>query len=109
MIAEYTTVLCSPEFLALEEPVGTLDNYALASRLSYFLWNAGPDKRLLDLVQGGKLSDPATLRAETDRLLAAPRSDQFIYLFLDSLLDLRHIIATSPNSTLYPDYYLDDL
>ncbi len=109
MIAGYTAVLCSPGFLCLEEPVGKLDDHALASRLSYFLWNSPPDKTLRALADSGKLSDPATLRAQTDRLLDDPRSDLFITSFLDSWLDLRHINGTSPDSTLYPDYYLDDL
>ncbi len=109
MIAGYTTVLCSPGFLVLEEPVGKLDGHSLASRLSYFLWNSPPDKTLLDLAASGKLTDPATLRAQTDRLLADPRADLFLNSFLDSWLDLRHINASSPDSTLYPDYYLDDL
>ena len=108
MIAGYTTVLCSPGFLVLDEPIGKLDNFALASRLSYFLWNAAPDKHLRDLAEKGEISNPAILRAETDRLLADPRSAQFINSFLDSWLDLRHINASSPDSTLYPDYYLDD-
>ena len=109
MIAGYTTVLCSPRFLVLEEPIGKLDDHALASRLSYFLWNSPPDKILGDLASEGKLSDPATLRAQTDRMLTDPRSERFMDSFLDSWLELRHINASSPDSTLYPDYYLDDL
>ncbi len=109
MIAGYTTVLCSPKFLVLEEPVGKLDDHALASRLSYFLWNSPPDEALRNLAAKGKLSEPATLRAQTDRLLKDPRSERFINSFLDSWLELRHINATSPDSALYPDYYLDDL
>src|SRR5207248_6861784 len=46
MIAGYTGVLCSPEFICLEEKPGRLDDYALASRLSYFLWNSAPDDEL---------------------------------------------------------------
>ena len=109
MIAGYTAVLCSPGFVSLEEPVGKLDGSALASRLSYFLWNSPPDQTLRDLAASGKLSDPAALRAETDRLLADPRSERFIEAFLDSWLALRDINATSPDANLYPDYYLDDL
>ena len=46
MIAGYVAVLCSPGFLYLEEQPGKLNGNALASRLSYFLWNAPPDRRL---------------------------------------------------------------
>ena len=46
MIAGYTAVLCSPGFVCLEEKPGHLDDYALASRLSFFLWNSAPDDEL---------------------------------------------------------------
>src|SRR6185295_4757000 len=49
MLAGYTAVICSPPFLYLEEDAGRLDNYALASRLSFFLWNSPPDEALLSL------------------------------------------------------------
>ena len=42
----YKSILCSPHFLFLEEAPGKLDGYALASRLSYFLWNSMPDDDL---------------------------------------------------------------
>jgi hypothetical protein len=109
MIAGYTAVLCSPGFLYLEEPVGKLDDHSLASRLSYFLWNSPPDDELRGLASAGKLSDPAILRAQADRMLDDPRSERFVTAFLDSWLDLRHINISSPDSLLYPDYYLDDL
>lgn len=105
MIAGYTAVLCSPKFVCLEEKPGHLDNAALASRLAYFLWNAGPD----DELRAADLAKPEILRAQTDRLLADARSRRFGDAFLDYWLDLRKANATSPDATLYPDYYLDDL
>ncbi len=109
MIAAYTAVLCSPGFVSLEEPVGKLDGPALASRLAFFLWNSPPDDTLRDLAASGKLSDPDVLGAQTDRLLADPRSERFSTAFLDAWLALRDINSTSPDANLYPDYYLDDL
>ncbi|YCM45452.1 DUF1592 domain-containing protein [Verrucomicrobiaceae bacterium 227] len=109
MIAGYTAVLCSPGFLCLEEPVGILPDHALAARLSYFLWNSSPDDELRTFADRGALGDSGTLRQETERMLRDPKSNQFIKAFLDSWLDLKNINATSPDSTLYPDYYLDDL
>lgn len=109
MIAGYTAVLCSPGFLYLEEPVGKLDDHSLASRLSYFLWNSPPDGKLLELATAGKLSEPATLRAQTDRMIGDPKARRFFSAFLDYWLDLRKMDAASPDSTLYPDYYLDEL
>ncbi|MSU49236.1 MAG: DUF1592 domain-containing protein [Opitutus sp.] len=109
MIAGYTAVLCSPEFVSIEETPGMLDDHALASRLAFFLTNSAPDDELRALATGGKLRDPAALRAQTDRLLNGPRSRRFVEAFLDYWLDLRRIVATAPDEGLYPDYYLDDL
>lgn len=109
MIAGYTAVLCSPGFLYLEEEPGPLNAYALASRLSYFLWNAPPDQELRTLAAKGTLVRPAVLRAQTNRLLDDPRSQDFVAAFLDYWLDLRKLSENTPDQTLYPEYYLDDL
>jgi hypothetical protein len=108
MLAGYTAVLCSPPFLFLEEEPGRLDDYALASRLSFFLWNSPPDDALLARAQAGELADAAVLHAEVERLLADPKSRRFVEAFLDYWLDLRKHDATTPSNTLYPDYYLDE-
>lgn len=109
MIAGYTAVLCSPEFVYLQEKPGRLDNYALASRLSFFLWNSSPDEELRRIAARNELHKPDVLRAQTERLLADPRSRQFVEAFLDYWLDLRKVFATAPDANLYSDYYLDDL
>jgi hypothetical protein len=105
MIAGYSAVLCSPGFVCLEEKPGPLDNAALASRLSYFLWNSPPDAEL----RSADLRTEGMLSFQADRLLADERSRRFIDAFLDYWLDLRRVNATSPDAALYPDYYLDDL
>jgi hypothetical protein len=109
MMAGYIAVLCSPGFLFLDEEPGPLDAYALAIRLSYFLWNGPPDSELRRLAANGTLRSPRVLRAQTDRLLDDARSRDFVNAFLDYWLDLRKISDTTPDVTLYPDYYLDDL
>lgn len=108
MIAGYSAVLCSPAFVTLAEHPGRLDDHALAARLSYFLWNSEPDAQLRNLAGAGGLKGSRQLREQTSRLLADPRADRFIGAFLDYWLDLRHASATSPDASLYPDYYLDD-
>jgi hypothetical protein len=108
MISAYTAVLASPGFLFVEEAPGKLDDYALATRLALFLWNSPPDARLMDLTKTGKISDPAVLRAETERMLDDPKSRRFVEAFTDYWLDLRKIDDNSPSTTLYNDYELDD-
>ncbi len=108
MLAGYTAVICSPPFLFLEEQPGRLDNYALASRLSFFLWNSPPDELLLARAPSGELSQADMLQSEVERLLSDPKSRRFVEAFLDYWLDLRKFDATTPSNTLYPDYYLDE-
>jgi len=109
MIAAYTAVLCSPQFICLEEKPGRLDDYALASRLSYFLWNSAPDFELRSCASKNQLHRPEVLRAQTQRLLNSPKSRLFVEAFLDYWLDLRKMLDTAPDAELYSDYYLDDL
>ena len=108
LLAAYTAVLSSPGFLYVEEKPGRLDDYALASRLAYFLWNSEPDETLRSLAQSGQLHQPGVLRAQTDRLLNDPKSRRFVDGFTDYWLDLRKMDDTSPSTMLYNDYELDD-
>ena len=108
MLASYTAILSSPGFLFVDEKPGRLDDYALASRLSYFLWNSEPDDALRALAEHGQLHKPKILREQTERLLNDPKSRRFVEAFTDYWLDLRKIDDTSPSTTLYNDYELDD-
>jgi hypothetical protein len=108
MLAAYTAVLSSPGFLFVEEKPGRLDDYALASRLSYFLWNSEPDETLRGLAERGELRQPKVLKAQTERLLNDAKSRRFVDAFTDYWLDLRKLDDTSPSTTLYNDYELDD-
>ena len=108
MVTGYTAVLTSPSFLYLQDKPGRLDDYALAERLAYFLWNSPPDTELLALAKSGQLHESTTLRQQTDRLLDDPRAQRFVAAFLDYWLELRKVGVTNPDENLYPDYYLDD-
>ena len=108
MLAGYTAVLASPGFVFLDEKPGRLDDYALATRLALFLWNSPPDDALRAHASQGTLRKPAVLRAETERLLADPKAQRFQEAFLDYWIDLRKMEDSTPSTTLYNDYYLDD-
>lgn len=97
-------ILVSPDFLFIREKQGTLDDFALATRLSYFFWSTMPDDELLALAEEGKLSQPATLRQQVERLLKDPRSNAFTENFVGQWLGLREIDATEPSHLLYPEF-----
>ena len=69
-----TAIMVSPDFLFLREKPGKLDDFALASRLSYFLWSTMPDEELLTLAEKGKLSQPETLLRQVERMLKHPKA-----------------------------------
>jgi len=95
---------CSPHFLYLDAPAGALNDEALASRLSYFLWCSTPDDELLSLAAKGELHQPMTLHAQVDRLLKDPKAAGFNESFTGQWLDLRKISATTPDAQLYPEW-----
>ena len=97
-------VLSAPAFLFQAGDAGTLDDFALASRLSYFLWRSMPDDALLDAARAGRLSEPAALAAQVDRMLDDARSARFVRDFAGQAFRLYELRATSPDAGLYPEY-----
>lgn len=100
-------ILVSPDFLFLREAPGTLNNHALACRLSYFLWNTMPDDELFtaaDAAGAESLANPEVLRAQVERLLKSPKSESFAKNFVGQWLGLRDIDFTIPSHILYPEY-----
>jgi len=97
-------VMVAPDFLFLRENVGKLDDFALASRLSYFLWSSMPDEELLSMAAQRKLGQPDTLRAQVERLLKDPKAAAFTKNFVGQWLSLRNIDATVPDYSLYPEF-----
>lgn len=100
-------VLVSPGFLFLRELPGRLDDEALASRLSYFLWSTMPDDELRQVAVSGKLHEPAVLVAQVERMLQHPKSKSFTENFVGQWLKLRDLDFTEPDHLLYPEF--DDL
>jgi hypothetical protein len=76
----------------------------LASRLSYFLWSAGPDSTLRTLAAQGRLKDPVVLEAQVRRMLKDPRAEALAVNFAGQWLNLRGIGAVGPLPLLYPDF-----
>jgi mono/diheme cytochrome c family protein len=127
-------ILISPDFLFLRERTGKLDDFALACRLSYFLWSSMPDEELLRLAEQGKLvavggtesvsdgeKDKTTalnsvtlapshtgtgsvLHQQVERLLNDPKAEQFTINFVGQWLNLREIDATEPSHLVYPEF-----
>ena len=97
-------ILCSPHFLLLESQPGRLDDFALATRLSYFLWSSMPDAELFDLAGKKELHKPPVLRQQVERMLKDPKAAAFSESFLDQWLDLRQIDSTVPDKALYPEF-----
>ncbi|BCX47462.1 cytochrome c [Haloferula helveola] len=95
--AGYQAVLCSPRFLTFVETPGRLDDHALATRLSYFLWSSTPDAELRKLADAGRLREPGVLHGQVERLLSDPKAERFIEHFTDQWLNLREIDFTSPD------------
>lgn len=100
----YKAILTSPHFFYFDELPGPLDDHAIASRLSYFLWSTLPDDELTALAARGELRKPAVLRAQVERMLADDRSQRFIEDFTGQWLELRKIDATSPDRNLYGEF-----
>jgi hypothetical protein len=106
-------ILASPEFLFRFEPdpanlpadsVYRLDDLALASRLSFFLWSSIPDDQLVTLASQGKLKDPAVLEQQVKRMLADPRSEALADNFAEQWLFLRNLKTKAPNLDAFPDF-----
>jgi len=99
-----SAALVSPGFVFLGGPPGRLDDWHLAARLSYFLWDSMPDDGLFTLAARRQLGRPETLRSEVERMLDDPRFGRFVEHFCDQWLGLCDLGATTPDATLYPDF-----
>src|SRR4029077_19928360 len=86
-----SAVMVSPQFLFLREPPGKLDDFALARRLSYFLWSSMPDEELFGLAEKKPLSQPQILHMQVERMLKSPKAQAFTENFVGQWLSLREI------------------
>ncbi|MGE0608690.1 MAG: DUF1592 domain-containing protein [Pirellulales bacterium] len=103
-------MLCSPKFLFRVElddhPQGAgpqlLDEFQLASRLSYFLWTTMPDDALLDLAAQSQLT--ANIDAQARRMLDDPRSVEFVRNFALQWLQVQRLERLTPDAQLFPAF-----
>jgi len=106
-------ILTSPQFLFRSEidpanlAPGTIypvDDVALASRLSFFLWSSIPDDELLALAEQRRLSDPEVFEAQVRRMLADPRSEALVDNFAAQWLFLRNVQSVNPDVETFPNF-----
>lgn len=97
-------ILSAPEFLYHIGEPGPLDDFALATRLSYFLWKSMPDTELLYLALFGMLSEPEVLTHQVERMLNDEKSMRFVKDFLAQWLRLSDVDASNPNKEIYREY-----
>ena len=100
----YAAILCSPQFLYMQETPGPLSDYQLASRLSYFLWASMPDATLFDLAAAGKLSNPAELTRQVERMLQDPKAAAFRQHFTSTWLRMDRLGKMPPSGGDYQFY-----
>ncbi|NNE93749.1 MAG: DUF1592 domain-containing protein [Verrucomicrobiales bacterium] len=113
MKAAASAAIASPRFLYLydaanREPKSVaepLDDFELASRLSFFLWGSLPDETLLDLAKSGTLSDPEILAGQVDRMLNDRKLKRFCDSFPGQWLQLENIVSAVPDPKTYPNFY----
>ena len=110
LTAVLATVLLSPSFLfRIERDADApgphrLDDYELASRLSYFLWSSMPDDALFEVAASGRLHHPEVLEREVRRMLADPRAHALVTDFAGQWLAIRGIADLLKDAHRFPDW-----
>jgi hypothetical protein len=106
-------MLVAPDFLFRVErdPAGAaagsiyhLNDFELASRLSFFLWSSLPDDQLLDLAGRGKLQDPVVFEQQARRMLADRRARTLASNFAGQWLYLRNLSRVQPDPDAFPEF-----
>jgi mono/diheme cytochrome c family protein len=106
-------VLVSPDFLfriesedsaAKTAAVRPIGQYALASRLSYFLWSSTPDDELMRAADEGTLRKPDVLAAQVLRMLKDSRSHSLVENFAGQWLELRRLESIAPDREKFPEF-----
>lgn len=111
MKAVAAATISSPRFLYLydlssESPsVTPVDDYELASRLSFFLWGSIPDQTLLELAAEGRLREKDALNEQFERMIRDRKLKRFCDSFPSQWLQLERIISSVPSPEEFPNFY----
>jgi len=104
-------VLVSPHFLFRVEDVPPtakgsqpINDFELASRLSYFLWSSMPDNELLRIAHAGKLHETKVLDEQITRMLADPKAEALVQNFASQWLNLSNLVEVKPDAKLFPEF-----
>jgi hypothetical protein len=81
-----------------------LDAYSRASQLSFFLWNSGPDLKLMADAQGGKLDTESGMTSEVDRMLRSPRMESGLRAFFSDMLQFDLFDTLAKDAQIYPKW-----
>lgn len=84
-----------------------LESYSLASRLSFFLWNAAPDDELLNMAARGDLQKPEGMARAVDYLLASPRLETGVRALFDDMLGFDDFAVLAKDPGIYPAFVGD--
>jgi hypothetical protein len=103
-----SAALSSPLFLYRSSPTSDqMKPFALASKLSYFLWSSGPDRELLQLAESGELAKRDVLNKTIDRMLADAKIERFMDTFPVQWLQLENIMAVTPDPQEFSIFTVD--
>src|SRR5204862_5989616 len=86
------------------DAVRTLNDFELATRLSYFLWSTMPDDELFRVAEKGELRKPGVLAAQVGRMLKDPKSASLVENFAGQWLQLRAIPGLAPDKGTFPQW-----
>lgn len=93
----------SPRFL-FREASGEYDQFTVAERLAFVLWDSVPDQKLMKLAEEGKLTDPQVLDAEVRRMVDDPRTKTKLRHFLLSWLKVDHFESITKDPEAFPEF-----
>lgn len=106
-------MLLSPNYIYVSEvvelgatpgEVAELDQFSLASRISFLLWDAPPDAELLDFAERGELQEPAVLEEQVDRMISSPRFEHGVRAFFSDMFGYEEFEGLTKEQQIFPAF-----